>query len=130
VKSVQVGFVAADGVIQLGLKGNVVIHVVASANRWPETQADIVVDPIIRARVHILKANKRTNVAQLLGKLGIERRSVEDRIAEMQSGVANDVAPGTIVSGTPAVDHNLWLKYSALLKKLPEIAKAVRAKKA
>jgi len=26
------------------------------------------------------------------------------------------------------VDHKLWLKYSALLSRLPEIAKAVRRK--
>jgi UDP-3-O-[3-hydroxymyristoyl] glucosamine N-acyltransferase len=48
-------------------------------------------------------------------------------IVTPQSGVAGDIAPGSIVSGAPAVDHKLWLKYSALLSKLPEIAKAVRA---
>jgi hypothetical protein len=33
------------------------------------------------------------------------------------------------VSGAPAVDHKLWLKYSAILPRLPEIARAVRGKK-
>jgi UDP-3-O-[3-hydroxymyristoyl] glucosamine N-acyltransferase len=49
-------------------------------------------------------------------------------IVTPQSGVANDIAAGSLMSGAPAVDHKLWLKYSALLPKLPEIARAVRAK--
>jgi UDP-3-O-[3-hydroxymyristoyl] glucosamine N-acyltransferase len=49
-------------------------------------------------------------------------------IVTPQSGVANNIAAGALVSGAPAVDHKLWLKYSALLPKLPEIARAVRAK--
>jgi UDP-3-O-[3-hydroxymyristoyl] glucosamine N-acyltransferase len=49
-------------------------------------------------------------------------------IVTPQSGVANDIAAGALVSGAPAVDHKLWLKYSALLPKLPEIARAMRAK--
>jgi UDP-3-O-[3-hydroxymyristoyl] glucosamine N-acyltransferase len=50
-------------------------------------------------------------------------------IVTPQSGVAGDVPPGAIVSGAPAVDHKLWLKYSALLSKLPEIARAARLKR-
>jgi UDP-3-O-[3-hydroxymyristoyl] glucosamine N-acyltransferase len=49
-------------------------------------------------------------------------------IVTPQSGVANDVPAGALVSGAPAVDHKLWLKYSALLPKLPEMARALRAK--
>jgi UDP-3-O-[3-hydroxymyristoyl] glucosamine N-acyltransferase len=49
-------------------------------------------------------------------------------IVTPQSGVANDIDAGALVSGAPAVDHKLWLKYSALLPKLPEIARTVRAK--
>jgi UDP-3-O-[3-hydroxymyristoyl] glucosamine N-acyltransferase len=43
--------------------------------------------------------------------------------------VANDIAAGALVSGAPAVDHRVWLKYSAILPRLPEIARAVRGKK-
>jgi hypothetical protein len=32
------------------------------------------------------------------------------------------------VSGSPAVDHRAWLKYSAILPRLPEIVRAMRAK--
>jgi UDP-3-O-[3-hydroxymyristoyl] glucosamine N-acyltransferase len=43
--------------------------------------------------------------------------------------VAQDIPAGALVSGAPAVDHKLWLKYSAILPRLPEIARAVREKK-
>jgi len=42
--------------------------------------------------------------------------------------VASDIPAGALVSGAPAVDHKLWLKYSALLSRLPEMARALRAK--
>ena len=41
----------------------------------------------------------------------------------------HDIPAGALVSGAPAVDHKLWLKYSAILPRLPEIARAVRATK-
>jgi UDP-3-O-[3-hydroxymyristoyl] glucosamine N-acyltransferase len=34
-----------------------------------------------------------------------------------------------MVSGSPAFDHKLWLRSVAILPRLPEIAKALRAKK-
>ena len=48
-------------------------------------------------------------------------------IVTPQSGVSGDIAAGALVSGSPAVDHKAWLKYSALLPKLPEMARALRA---
>jgi len=52
----------------------------------------------------------------------------EGAIVTPQSGVAHDIPAGALVSGAPAVDHKLWLKYSALLPKLPDMARALRAK--
>jgi UDP-3-O-[3-hydroxymyristoyl] glucosamine N-acyltransferase len=42
-------------------------------------------------------------------------------IVTPQSGVPSDVESGRTVSGSPAIDHYLWLKCSALYAKLPEI---------
>jgi UDP-3-O-[3-hydroxymyristoyl] glucosamine N-acyltransferase len=53
----------------------------------------------------------------------------DNAIVTPQSGVAHDIDAGALVSGAPAVDHKLWLKYSAILPRLPEIARAVRSKK-
>jgi len=48
--------------------------------------------------------------------------------ATAQSGIPNDVPAGATVSGYPAIDNKLWLKCSAVFKKLPEIARAVKRK--
>jgi UDP-3-O-[3-hydroxymyristoyl] glucosamine N-acyltransferase len=68
--------------------------------------------------------------AILTGQVGVvgHCKVGEAAIVTPQSGVANDVAAGALVSGAPAVDHKLWLKYSAILPKLPEMARALRKK--
>jgi UDP-3-O-[3-hydroxymyristoyl] glucosamine N-acyltransferase len=68
--------------------------------------------------------------AILTGQVGVvgHCKVGEDAIVTPQSGVANDVAAGALVSGAPAVDHKLWLKYSAILPRLPEMARALRKK--
>jgi UDP-3-O-[3-hydroxymyristoyl] glucosamine N-acyltransferase len=71
------------------------------------------------------------NKVILAGQVGIAGHCKigDGAIVTAQSGVPGDVETGAIVSGYPAVDNKLWLKYSALLPKLPEIARAVRARK-
>ncbi|HKH99240.1 MAG TPA: UDP-3-O-(3-hydroxymyristoyl)glucosamine N-acyltransferase [Candidatus Sulfotelmatobacter sp.] len=67
----------------------------------------------------------------LTGQVGVvgHCKVGEDAIVTPQSGVANDIAAGAVVSGSPAVDHKAWLKYSAILPRLPEIVRAVRGNK-
>jgi UDP-3-O-[3-hydroxymyristoyl] glucosamine N-acyltransferase len=43
-----------------------------------------------------------------------------------QSGVPGDVPPGAIYSGYPATENRHWLKTSAAVNRLPELAKTVR----
>ena len=74
-----------------------------------------------------------TNVGKhviLTGQVGVVGHCTigDGAIVTPQSGVANDIEADAIVSGAPAVEHKLWLKYSALLPRLPEMARAVRAK--
>jgi UDP-3-O-[3-hydroxymyristoyl] glucosamine N-acyltransferase len=66
----------------------------------------------------------------LTGQVGVvgHCKIGEGAIVTPQSGVAHDIPAGAIVSGAPAVDHKLWLKYSALLPKLPDMVRALRAK--
>jgi UDP-3-O-[3-hydroxymyristoyl] glucosamine N-acyltransferase len=65
----------------------------------------------------------------LTGQVGVvgHCKVGEAAIVTPQSGVASDIAAGALVSGAPAVDHKLWLKYSAILPKLPDLARAVRS---
>jgi len=66
----------------------------------------------------------------LTGQVGVvgHCKVGDNAIVTPQSGVAHDIAAGALVSGAPAVDHKAWLKYSAILPRLPEIARAVRGK--
>jgi UDP-3-O-[3-hydroxymyristoyl] glucosamine N-acyltransferase len=67
----------------------------------------------------------------LTGQVGVvgHCKVGDNTIVTPQSGVAHDIGEGELVSGSPAVDHKAWLKYSAILPKLPELARAARGKK-
>jgi UDP-3-O-[3-hydroxymyristoyl] glucosamine N-acyltransferase len=68
----------------------------------------------------------------LTGQVGVvgHCKVGDDAIVTPQSGVAGDIPAKALVSGAPAVDHKAWLKYSAILPKLPELVRRIRAKKA
>lgn len=88
-------------------------------------------DSLLASQVGLAGSTEIGNNVILTGQVGVVGHcKVGDRsIVTPQSGVAGDIESGVIVSGSPAVDHKLWLKYSALLSKLPEMAKALREKK-
>ncbi len=48
-------------------------------------------------------------------------------IATAQSGIPNDVEPGKLVSGYPAIDNKQWLRCVAVFNHLPELARTVRS---
>ncbi|MTJ51044.1 UDP-3-O-(3-hydroxymyristoyl)glucosamine N-acyltransferase [Dolichospermum sp. UHCC 0259] len=59
----------------------------------------------------------------LAGQVGIANQAKigDGAIASAQTGILKDVAPGEIVSGSPAISHKLYLKASAIYSRLPEI---------
>jgi UDP-3-O-[3-hydroxymyristoyl] glucosamine N-acyltransferase len=87
-------------------------------------------DALLCSQVGLAGSTEIGKRAILTGQVGVvgHCKVGEAAIVTPQSGVASDVAAGALVSGAPAVDHKLWLKYSAILPRLPEIARAVRAK--
>lgn len=87
-------------------------------------------DALLCAQVGLAGSTQIGNKVILTGQVGVvgHCKVGENAIVTPQSGVANDIAAGALVSGSPAVDHKAWLKYSAILPRLPEIARAVRAK--
>ena len=48
-------------------------------------------------------------------------------IATAQTGIPNSVEAGKVISGYPAIDNKLWLKSSAVFKRLPELLKRIEA---
>jgi UDP-3-O-[3-hydroxymyristoyl] glucosamine N-acyltransferase len=87
-------------------------------------------DTLLCAQVGLAGSSNIGNQVILTGQVGVVGHcKVGDRaIVTPQSGVAGNIPAGALVSGAPAVDHKAWLKYSAILPRLPEIARAVRAK--
>jgi UDP-3-O-[3-hydroxymyristoyl] glucosamine N-acyltransferase len=85
---------------------------------------------LLASQVGLAGSTEVGNNVILTGQVGVvgHCKIGDGAIVTPQSGVAGDIAAGAIVSGAPAIDHKLWLKVSALLGRLPEIAKAVRAK--
>jgi UDP-3-O-[3-hydroxymyristoyl] glucosamine N-acyltransferase len=88
-------------------------------------------DALLCAQVGIAGSTEIGHRVILTGQVGVvgHVKVGDNAIVTPQSGVAGDIPAGALVSGAPAVDHKLWLKYSAILPRLPEIARAVRRKK-
>jgi len=88
-------------------------------------------DALLCAQVGLAGSTEIGNRVILTGQVGVvgHCKVGDNAIVTPQSGVASDVAAGALVSGAPAVDHKLWLKYSAILPRLPEIARALRSRK-
>ena len=87
-------------------------------------------DSLLASQVGIAGSTEIGNKVILTGQVGVvgHCKVGDGAIVTPQSGVAGDIAPGAIVSGAPAVDHRLWLKYSAALNRLPELIKLLRKK--
>ncbi len=87
-------------------------------------------DALLCAQVGLAGSTAIGNKVILTGQVGVvgHVKVGENAIVTPQSGVANDIPAGALVSGAPAVDHRAWLKYSAILPRLPEIARAIRKK--
>lgn len=85
-------------------------------------------DALLCAQVGLAGSTEIGKRVILTGQVGVvgHCKVGDDAIVTPQSGVAHDISAGALVSGAPAVDHKLWLKYSAILPRLPEIARALR----
>jgi UDP-3-O-[3-hydroxymyristoyl] glucosamine N-acyltransferase len=88
-------------------------------------------DALLCAQVGLGGSTEIGRQVILTGQVGVvgHCKVGDNAIVTPQSGVANDIEAGALVSGAPAVDHKLWLKYSAILPRLPELVRAVREKK-
>jgi UDP-3-O-[3-hydroxymyristoyl] glucosamine N-acyltransferase len=87
-------------------------------------------DSLLASQVGLAGSTEIGNKVLLLGQVGVvgHCKVGDGAIVTPQSGVAGDIEAGAIVSGAPAVEHRLWLKYSAALNRLPELVKFLRKK--
>jgi UDP-3-O-[3-hydroxymyristoyl] glucosamine N-acyltransferase len=87
-------------------------------------------DALLCAQVGLAGSTEIGKRAILTGQVGVvgHCKVGDNTIVTPQSGVAHDIPANALVSGAPAVDHRLWLKYSAILPKLPELVRLLRKK--
>jgi len=83
---------------------------------------------ILVSHVAIGGSTKVGNWVMIGGQVGIaDHKTIGDYVKiGAKSGIAQDIPKGSIVSGSPAMPHKLWLKTSQLIKRLPELFKDVR----
>jgi UDP-3-O-[3-hydroxymyristoyl] glucosamine N-acyltransferase len=89
---------------------------------------DIGENSLLCSQVGIAGSAKIGRNVILTGQVGVAGHlTIGDRvIATPQTGIPNDVQPGRTVSGSPAVDHDVWLRASAVYRRLPEMFTAYR----
>jgi UDP-3-O-[3-hydroxymyristoyl] glucosamine N-acyltransferase len=64
----------------------------------------------------------------LAGQVGIANQAIigDGAIASAKAGIHSNVASGEVVSGYPAVPHSIYLKASAVYKRLPEMYQSIK----
>ncbi len=85
-------------------------------------------DTLLCAQVGLAGSTAIGKNVILAGQVGVAGHCTvgDGAIATAQSGIPNDVAPGKIVSGYPAVDNRQWLRSVALFNRLPELLRNLR----
>ncbi len=83
---------------------------------------------VMAAQVGLAGGAKIGNRVILGGQVGVNNQvKVGDGvIASAKTGIHTDVEPGLTVSGYPVIPHKLWLRVSALHKRLPEIYQSLQ----
>jgi UDP-3-O-[3-hydroxymyristoyl] glucosamine N-acyltransferase len=85
-------------------------------------------DNLLCAQVGLAGSTKTGARVVLTGQVGAAGHLTigDGTVVTPQSGIASSIAPGVIVSGSPAIDHGNWLRSSAAFSRLPDLQKTVR----
>ena len=91
--------------------------------------SDVGEDTLLCAQVGLAGSSKIGRNVILTGQVGVAGHlEIGDGVlATAQTGIPNSIEPGKVVSGYPAIDNKLWLKSSAIFKRLPELLKRIDA---
>ncbi len=84
---------------------------------------------LLCAQVGLGGSSKIGRSVILTGQVGVAGHlEIGDRVvATAQTGIPNSVEADKVISGYPAIDNKLWLKSSAVFKRLPELLKRIEA---
>jgi UDP-3-O-[3-hydroxymyristoyl] glucosamine N-acyltransferase len=91
--------------------------------------SDVGENTLLCAQVGLAGSSKIGRNVILTGQVGVAGHlEIGDGVvATAQTGIPNSIEAGKIVSGYPAIDNKLWLKSSAIFKRLPELLKRIEA---
>ena len=91
--------------------------------------SDVGENTLLCAQVGLGGSSKIGRDVILTGQVGVAGHlEIGDRvIATAQTGIPNSVDSDTVISGYPAIENKLWLKSSAVFKRLPELLKRIEA---
>jgi UDP-3-O-[3-hydroxymyristoyl] glucosamine N-acyltransferase len=137
VKIPQVGIVVIEDDVEIG--ANCAVDRAAMGKTWIKrgVKTDNLIqighnvtvgeDTIIVAQVGIAGSTEIGNRVALGGQVGVvgHIKVGDGAMIGAQAGVGQDVAPGQILSGSPAFPHREWLRAQAAFQKLPEMKKAL-----
>ncbi len=84
---------------------------------------------LLCAQVGLAGSSKIGRSVILTGQVGVAGHlEIGDGVVvTAQSGIGHDVEPGKIVSGSPEMDNKVWLRSTAIFKRLPELMKRIEA---
>ncbi|BAQ66579.1 UDP-3-O-(3-hydroxymyristoyl)glucosamine N-acyltransferase [Geminocystis sp. NIES-3709] len=137
-KMQQSGYVILEDGVEIGCNSTVDRPAVGITRIGKNTKLDNLVhighngdigeNCALAAQVGLAGGVKLGNRVILAGQVGVANQVQigDNAIASAQTGIHNDVKTGETVSGSPAVANKLYLKVSAIYKKLPEIYKIVK----
>lgn len=91
--------------------------------------SDVGENTLLCAQVGLAGSSKIGRSVILTGQVGVAGHlEIGDRVvATAQTGIPNSIEADKVVSGYPAIDNKLWLKSSAIFKRLPELLKRIEA---
>jgi UDP-3-O-[3-hydroxymyristoyl] glucosamine N-acyltransferase len=137
VKIPQVGVVVIEDDVEIG--ANCCVDRAAMGKTWVKrgVKTDNLVqighnvtigeDTILVAQVGIAGSTEVGNRVALGGQVGVvgHIKIGDGAMIGAQSGVGQEVAPGQVLSGSPAFPHREWLRAQAVFAKLPELKRTV-----
>lgn len=86
-------------------------------------------DTVLAGQVGLAGSVQIGRAAVLAGQVGVANhlRIGDGAMVGSKSGVAQDVPPGGLVSGIPAIPHRNWLRSSQAFGRLPELLRRMKA---
>jgi UDP-3-O-[3-hydroxymyristoyl] glucosamine N-acyltransferase len=138
-KIVQSGIVILEDDVEVGANSTIDRGTIGETRIRRGTKIDNLVqvghasevgeDSLLCAQVGLAGSSKVGRSVILTGQVGVAGHlSIGDgAIVTAQSGIGQDVAAGKMVSGSPSMDHSIWLRANVLIRRLPELLKRIEA---